>query len=182
MSETKVITGLVRFSYVHVFEPHAAQEGQDEKYSVSIIIPKDKKDTLKKIENAIEAAAENGKSKFNNKDPKKIKKFHWPLRDGDEDRDEDEAYQDAYFLTASSKQKPGLIDVDKDEILDSTDFYSGCWGRASITFFPFNSSGNMGIACGLNNLQKLKDGEPLGGRSRAVDDFADDFEDDDLLG
>lgn len=178
MSDTKVITGLVRFSYANVFEPRAAQEGAKEKYSVSILIPKKNKETLRKMEEAIEAAVEAGKAKFNNKDPKKIKNFKWPLRDGDEERDEDETYAGMMFVNAASDQKPGIIDVDKDPILDPEDFYSGCWGRASVNFYAFNTSGNMGIACGLNNLQKLKDDDRLSGRAKAEDDFAEDFEDD----
>lgn len=183
MSNTKVVTGLVRFSYVHAFEPHSVEEGQPKKYSVSILIPKKNKDTLKKLEEVIENAAVAGKAKFNNKDPHKVKNFKWPLRDGDEEREDDPTYKGMYFVNASSNQKPGIVDADRDEILDESDFYSGCWGRASLNFFAFNTSGNMGVACGLNNLQKLKDDEPLGGaRSKAEDDFADDFEDDDLLG
>ncbi len=186
MSDTKVITGLVRFSYVHVFEPHAAQEGSKEKYSVSILIPKSSTDMISRIEDAVNAAADAGKAKFNNKDPRKNKNFKWPLRDGDEERSEDGNYAGMMFLNASSNTKPGLIDVDKDPILDPEDFYSGCWGRASINFYPFNTSGNMGVACGLNNLQKLKDDEALAGKTSAKDDFADEFadefEEDDLLG
>ena len=68
------------------------------------------------------------------------------------------------------------------EILDSSELYSGIIGRASINFYAFNSNGNRGIACGLNNIQKLSDGTPLGGHSRAEDDFADlDDDDEDFL-
>lgn len=180
---TKVITGLVRFSYPKVFKPESIEEGGEKKYSVNIIIPKSDKETLSKIKKAIEAAKEEGKtSKFAGKIPANLKT---PLRDGDEDRPDDEAYHNAYFISCSSKQKPGIIDRHKNEILDEADFYSGCYGRVSVKFFAFNTAGNKGIACGLNNIQKLKDGDPLGGRNRAVDDFADDFdtdEDDDLLG
>lgn len=182
MSETKVITGLVRFSYAHVFEPKAAEEGGKEKYSVSILIPKKNKNLLAEIEDAIDAACDEGAAKFKNKDPYKIKKFKWPLRDGDEERDDDEAYENMMFVNATSDRQPGIVDRDRDEIIDEDDFYSGCWGRASINFYAFNTSGNMGIACGLNNLQKLKDDERLSGRASAADDFAEDFEDDDMLG
>lgn len=181
MSDTKVITGLVRFSYAQVFEPKAVNEGDDPKYSVSILIPKKSKEMVKVIKAAIEAAAVAGKPKFKNKDPKKIKNFHWPLRDGDEEREDDPTYAGMYFVNASSKQKPQIVDKDRDPILDQEDFYSGCWGRASVNFYAFAVSGSNGVACGLNNLQKLKDDESLTGRSSAADDFADDFEDDDLL-
>lgn len=180
MTETKVITGKVRLSYVHVFEPTSVGDSGDEKYSVSIIIPKSDKETLKKIKEAINVAKENGKtSKFGGKIPANLKT---PLRDGDEDRPEDEAYEDSYFINASSTTAPGVIDRAKKAITDPEELYSGCYGRVSINFYPFNSNGNKGIAAGLNNIQKLADGEPLGGRVSAEVDFDDDFdldEDDD---
>lgn len=177
MTETKVITGKVRLSYVHIFTPSKVGEQGDEKYSVSIIIPKSDKVTLKKIKTAIEAAKEAGKaSKFGGKIPANLKT---PLRDGDEDRPEDEAYEDSYFINATSSTKPGIVDKDLNPIMDQEEVYSGCYGRVSINFYAFNSNGNKGIAAGLNNVQKLKDGEPLGGRQSAESDFDDDYEDDD---
>lgn len=176
MSSTKVITGKVRFSYAHVFEPSAIEEGQEKKYSVSIIIPKDDKKTLDKIEAAIAAALEEGKAKFGGKIPKSYKN---PLRDGDDERPDDENYENAMFVNANSSRKPGLVDENLDPIIDKDDFYSGCYGRASVNFYAFNVSGNKGIACGLNNLQKLEDGVRLsGGGSTAEEDFGSD---DDLM-
>lgn len=180
-SPTKVITGKVRFSYLHVFEPWSIEEGQEKKYTVSLIIKKDDKATLGKINKAINAAKELAKAKYGGKLPAK---FKLPLNDGDIDRPEDEAYAGCYFVNANCKTKPGVVDRDCNPILDQDEIYSGCYGRASITFYPFEVSGNKGIACGLNNIQKLKDGEPLGGRVAAEVDFADgyeDDEDDDLL-
>ena len=172
----KVITGKVRFSYAHVFEPSAINEDQDKKYSVSIIIPKKDKKTLKKIKAAIQEALEEGKAKFGGSIPKKWKN---PLRDGDEEREDDENYEDCMFINAASQRKPGLVDENLDPIMDKEDFYSGCYGRASVNFYPFNVSGNKGVACGLNNLQKLEDGEHLGGgATSAEDDFGDDSDDD----
>ena len=101
-----------------------------------------------------------------------------PLRDGDTERPDDEAYADSYFVNANSTTAPGIVDADRQPILDHSEVYSGVYGRASINFYAFNSNGNKGIACGLNNLQKIRDGEPLGGRSRAEDDFADEDEED----
>lgn len=165
---TKVVTGKVRFSYLHVWEPTAIEEGQDKKYSVSLIIPKSDKETVARIKKAIAAATEAGKVKFGGKIPANLKT---PLRDGDIERPEDESYTGAYFLNANCKTKPGVVDQNLNPILDQDELYSGCFGRASITFYAFNTSGNKGIACGLNNLQKLKDGDPLGGRSTAESDF-----------
>ncbi len=171
MSETKIITGKVRFSYAHVHEPVAIDENSEKKYSVSILIPKKDKKTLAKIEAAVEAATVEGKAKFGNKVPKDLK---LPLRDGDEERDEDENYEGCMFLNASSKRKPGIVDENLDEIMEKDDFYSGCYGRASINFYAFNVAGNKGIAAGLNNLQKLEDGDRLSGGASAEEDFGED--------
>lgn len=179
-TDTKVITNQVRFSFVHVFEPHAVESGQEEKYSVQLLIPKTDKETLKLIKEAVEAAKVQGQSQWGGKIPANLKT---PLRDGDEERPDQEEYAGMYFLNCSSKTAPGIINRKREKITDSTEVYSGCYGRASINFYPFSVSGNKGIACGLNNLQKLEDGDFLGGRSRAEDDFdpIDGEEDDDFL-
>lgn len=175
---TKVITGRVRFSYVHIFTP-AAMEGSDPKYSVSIIIDKEDKETIAKIEAAIAAAKEQGKGKWGGKIPANLK---LPLRDGDKDKPEDEAYKGKMFVSASSKTKPGIVGRNpKVAITDETEVYSGCFGKASINFYPFAVSGSKGVACGLNHVQKLDDGEALGGRGAASDDF-EEIEDEDILG
>jgi hypothetical protein len=169
-SDTKVITGKVRAAYLHVFEPWSANEGQDKKYSVCLIIAKTDKTTLKKIKAAVDAAKKAGVNTLGGKIPATLKT---PLRDGDEERPDQEEFAGAYFLNANSKTKPGLIDQHKDPILDSDDLYSGCYIRASINFYAYNTSGNKGIACGLNNIQKWEDGDFLGGRSKAEDDFGE---------
>lgn len=175
---TKVVTGEVRFSYVNVFEPKSIN-GSDEKYSVSLLIDKRDTKTIEAIERAIEAAKQAGVAKFGGKIPPVLK---LPLRDGDTERPDDENYAGKMFVNANCKTKPGLIEKNGMEIIDTTEFYSGCYGKASVTFYAFNSNGNKGIACGLNNIMKTRDGEPLGGKSRAVDDFANDIEEDDIFG
>lgn len=179
---TRVTTGKVRFSYVHVFEPTSMEEGQEKKYNVSIIIPKKDKATLAKVRSGIEAAEEGFKAKNGGKLPKK-----WanPLRDGDEEK-EDEAYKDSFFISAKSKRRPKVVDKDFNEILDPEDFYSGCYGRVTLNFYAFDLAGNKGVAAGLENLLKLSDGESLGGGGGDPrNDFADndDYleEDDDLV-
>jgi len=174
MSSTKVITGKVRFSYVHVFEATSIEEGGTKKFSTAILIPKKDKKTIAAIEAAIVAATNEGlKSKFGGKKPANLKT---PLRDGDEERPDDEVYAGHYFLNASSVRRPGVVDQDTNPILDKEEFYSGCYGRASINFYAFAVSGNKGIAAGLNNVQKLEDGDNLGGgASSAEDDFGDDL-------
>ncbi len=172
----KVITGETRFSFCQLWEPKAMEPGQKEKYSVSLIIPKKDKKTIANIEVAIKAALEAGKVKlFEGKVPSN---WHNPLRDGDEERPNDPNYADSYFISAKSDTQPGIIDANKDEIMDKKELYSGCYGRASLNFYPFNKNGKKGVACGLNNIQKLRDGESFSGRQSAFDDFADD----DLLG
>ncbi|MFA5546601.1 MAG: DUF2815 family protein [Sphaerochaetaceae bacterium] len=100
------------------------------------------------------------------------------MRDGDIDRPDDPAYENAFFINANSATAPGIVDVDCNPVLNRSDVYSGVYGRASITFYAFNSNGNRGIACGLQNLQLIKEGEPLGGKASAESDFATDDEDD----
>lgn len=177
---TKVITGpKTRWSYANVWDPKSINGGAP-KYSVSLIIPKSDTVTVKKIEAAIQAAYEEGESKLkgNGKSVPSLKVLKTPLRDGDLERPDDESYANSYFINANSATAPGIVDADRQPILERSEVYSGVYGRASINFYAFNSNGNKGIACGLNNLQKIADGEPLGGKARAEDDFATDDDDD----
>ena len=176
----KVITGPnTRWSYANVWEPKSINGGAP-KYSVSLIIPKSDKTTVDKINAAIKAAYEEGQSKLkgNGRSVPALSAIKTPLRDGDLERPDDEAYANSYFINANSPSAPGIVDVDRNTIIDRSEVYSGVYGRASISLYAFNSNGNKGIACGLNNLQKITDGEPLGGKSRAEDDFATDVDDD----
>lgn len=179
-NSTKVITGKVRFSYANVFEPTAMQDGQTPKYNVSIIISKSDTKTVEAIKKAIEAAKEAGKSKIADKNGKIPVNLKTPLRDGDEEHPDDPAYENSYFINANSERKPGIVDRDLNPIMSRDDFYSGCYGRASINFYAFNVN-SKGIACGLNNLQKLEDGERLAGGSSAEEDFGGDNAVDDLM-
>lgn len=176
----KVITGPnTRWSYANVWEPKSINGGAP-KYSVSLIIPKSDKTTVDKINAAIKAAYEEGQSKLkgNGRSVPALSAIKTPLRDGDLERPDDEAYANSYFINANSPSAPGIVDADRNTIIDRSEVYSGVYGRASISLYAFNSNGNKGIACGLNNLQKIRDGEPLGGKSRAEDDFATDVDDD----
>lgn len=164
---TKVVTGKVRLSYVNVFQPRASKPGQEPKYSICVLIPKSDTATLNKVKAAIEAAKQAGAPTWGGKIPAGLKN---PLRDGDTERDTDE-YKGHYFINANSKQKPGAVDASVQPILDAQELYSGCYGRVSLNFYAYNVDGNKGIGAGLQNVQKLADGEPLSGRSRAEDDF-----------
>ncbi len=176
ITATKIVTGPnTRWSYANIWEPKAI-EGGIPKYSVSLIIPKSDTEIIAKIKKAIGVAYEEGEARLkgNSKTVPPLSTIKTPLRDGDTERPDDPAYENAYFINANSTTAPGVVDADRQEILTRGEVYSGVYGRASINFYAFNTNGNKGIACGLNNLQKLRDGEPLGGRSRAEDDFAED--------
>lgn len=172
---TKVIVPC-RFSYLHCWEPDSVNGG-DPKYSVSAIVPKCDVKTVEAIKVAIEQAKKDSVSKWGGKIPGNLKT---PLRDGDIDRPDDEAYKGCYFFNANSRQAPQVVDGKVQPIIDQSEVYSGCYGRVSVTFYGYNSNGNRGIAAGLGNIQKLKDGEPLGGRFKASDDFSI-VDDDDFL-
>ena len=185
-----VTTGKVRLSYAHLTEPVAIQEGQEKKYSASFIIPKTDKKTLEKIATAIKLATQRGiETKWGGKKPAKLK---LPLRDGDDERPEDEAYANSYFINANCKTRPFAVDEHKHEYpsIEDTDenVYSGCYVYANLSFYPYDAAGNRGVACGLNGVMKAADGEPLSSRVSAEAAFADieieeDYDDlDDLLG
>ena len=179
MNKTKVVTGTVRLSYANVWEPKSINGGT-EKYSVSLIIPKSDKKTINAIHAAVDAAIEEGIAKFGGKKPNKAA-IKLPLRDGDTERD-DEAYADSYFVNANSLTPPQIVDQNVNPIMNRSEIYSGVYARVSINFYAFNSNGNKGVACGLGNIQKVRDGQPLGNRSTAEDDFtALDDADDDFL-
>ena len=182
VNPTKVITGpKTRWSYANVWDAKSINGGAP-KYSVSLIIPKSDTKTVEKIKAAIQAAYEEGQSKLkgNGKSVPALSLIKTPLRDGDTERPDDEAYKNCYFINANSATAPGIVDADRNPIMERSEVYSGVYGRASISLYAFNSNGNRGIACGLNNLQKISDGEPLGGKARAEDDF-DTEDDDDFL-
>ena len=177
-NRTKVITGTgTRLSYFHGWEPVSINGGA-EKYSVSVLIPKSDTETVSAINAAIDAAIEEGVAKFGGKKPNKAA-IKLPLRDGDVERD-DEAYKGHWFINANSTTAPQIVDRQVKPILDRSEVYSGCYARVSLNFFAFNSNGNKGIACGLGNIQKVRDGEPLGGRTNASYEF-ETLDDEDFL-
>lgn len=170
---TLVITGKSRFCYLNAWEPRA-KEGSDKKvYSVTLVFPKSDTETFKNVTNAIQEAYENGTDtlKGNGKNVPAIDAIKTPLRDGDEERPDDEIFAGCWFINATSMYKPGVVDKDLNVIVDPDDLYSGCYGRAQISFYAYNRQGNKGIACGLRNLQKLENGEKLGGATSAIEAF-----------
>ena len=178
--DNKVVFGPCRLSYTHVFEKYNPDgNNEDGKYMTNVLIPKSEKATVKALQQAIEAAKKSAiVGKWGGKEPKKL---DLPLRDGDEK--DDELYGGHYYVNAKCSTRPGIVDKDNSPITDEEEIYSGVWCYVSVTFYGYDVSGNRGVACGLNNLRKFKDGEHLGGRVSAESDFGDieDDEDDDDL-
>lgn len=175
---TKVIIPC-RISFANIWEPKSIN-GSEEKYSVSCLIPKTDKKTLAKIHKAVEAAKEDGKTrKWSGKIPPNLK---LPLRDGDIDRPDDENYENCFFVNATSKDAPQVVDRRVQPITDPMTVYSGCYCNVSVNFYPFNANGNRGVAVGLSNIQFVKDGERLSGRASADSEFEEMDEDEDILG
>ena len=178
VNDTKVIFGPCRLSYTHVFEKYSPDGDGEGKFMTNVLIPKSEKKTIEAIKKAIEAAKKAAiVAKWGGKEPKKL---DLALRDGDEK--DDEFYEDHFYLNAKSNTRPGVVDRKKVPIVDEEEVYSGVWAIVSVTFYGYDVSGNKGVACGLNNVMKYKDGEMLGGRASADSDFGGlDMEDDDDL-
>ena len=183
---TKVVTGKVRFSFCNIFEPKAPKGGGEAKYSITLLIPKSDTATLEKIKSAMAEARDNF-CKRNGASALPVKPNH-TLHDGDGVRDSGDPYgpecKGCYVITVSSKQKPVIVDNFRNEITDPGEVYSGCYGRAAINFYGYNSNGKKGISAGLLSIQKLSDGEPFGTVGSA-NDFDDDYSDgdaDDFMG
>lgn len=176
---TKMNTGVCRASYLTVLAPKASPGSTDEKYSVQLLIPKNDKETLAKIKECLANAKANdamGKNIL-----KGINNPKNPLHDGDGEKPNGGEYgpecKGHYVLNATSKNKPGLVDRDREPMTEAAEWYSGIYVRANINFYAYSASGNKGIACGLNHLQKWRDGEPLSGGGNPSTAFDDDYED-----
>ena len=169
-----VVTNEVRLSFVHLFTPYSNQADKEPKYSTTVLVPKSDFATKQKIDAAIAAAVQEGvSSKWNGVRPPVVSV---PVHDGDGVRPSDgmpfgEECKGHWVFTASSKQAPGIVDQAIQPVLNQTEVYSGMYARVSIRFFAYFSNGKKGIGIGLNNVQKTRDGEPLGGRTSATDDF-----------
>lgn len=176
----EVTTGVVRLSYTNIWEPKPYKNGKP-KYSVSLIIKKSDTETIESIKKAVQVAYDEGQGtlKGNGKSVPTLASLKTPLRDGDEERPDDEAYANSYFVTASSYEQPGVVDINRKHIIERAEIYSGIYARASVRFYAYNNDGR-GIACGLNHIQKVKNGPPLGGKGRVEDAFDDGFTYDDV--
>lgn len=168
---TKSLTGEVRISYQHLINPN-----KDNLYMATILISKTDVATYNDLISSRDAAYEQGvKNKWNGSRPQ----MRYPLiYDGDGVRPSGEPFgpecKGHWVLTASSKQKPQCVHISNihSELLP-TDVYSGMYARVTVNFYPFDVNGNRGVGCGLGNVCKTRDGEPLSGRANAESDFAD---------
>ena len=171
-ANTKITTGMVRLSYVQLTNPQS-RNGEEPKYSVTVLLPKSDVATKQRIDQAVEAAIQKGVSTWGGRPPQ----VNTPIHDGDGARPSDgmpygSECKDHWVFTASTKNKPGVVDANLSEIINPMEIYSGMYGRVSVSFFAYNSNGRKGVGCGLNNVQKLQDGEPLSGSSTPEEDFA----------
>ena len=184
VNPAKIVTGVCRLSYANIWQAKSINGGSP-KFSTSVLIPKSDTKTIAKVKAAIQAAYEEGEGKLkgNSKSVPSLASLKTPLRDGDTERPDDEAYAGHWFLNANSNTAPGVVDASREPIYDTSEIYSGVYARVSLSFYAFNSNGNRGIACGLQNIQFWCDGEPLNGRVRAEDEFdaLDDVDDEDFL-
>lgn len=173
-----IVTGKVRFSYANVFEPKAMQNGGEAKYSITLLIPKSDNDTYQRIVAEInKTLQESVADTFKGVMPANPR---LPIYDGDGLRESGEPYgpecKGHWVMSAKSNSAPEVVDANCQPILSKNEFYSGCYGRASIRFYAYNQNGNKGIGCGLGNVQKLEDGQPLDGRTSATEDFGTPYQ------
>lgn len=179
MKNTDAVTGVARLSYVHLFKPYAYEQGQEEKYSCTILVPKTDTATMARINAAIEAAKKKGvDEKWNGVMPPNVPT---PIYDGDGVKPSDgmpfgDECKGHYVFTASSKADypPEVVDQNLNPIINQSDVYSGIYARVAVSFFAYSYAGKKGIGCALNVVQKMADGEPLGGsRMTAAEAFGD---------
>ncbi len=189
---THVVTGKVRLSYEHLMKPYAntnTDPSAEPKYSVTVLIPKTDTATKARIDTGIKAALQNGVKNRKFKDGVPVDKLPTPIYDGDGYRADGYTpfgpeCKGMWVMTASCGQdrKPQIVDGRGNPVIDPTEIYSGIWGRVSVDFYPYSVPQRAGVGCGLCNVQKLEDGEPLGAnRHTAEDDFGATGDDDPLL-
>ena len=174
---TKVVTGVVRGSYLSLFQaklPQNAKEGDTPKYSMTVLIPKTDLATLAKMEAAREVAIT---AKWPGKRPAKI---DTTCHDGDQPKvsngeEYGEECKGHMVIAVSSKYKPEIVDRDGNEIIDANEVGSGDYFKVSLNAYGYDFSGKRGVSFGLGNVLFYDKGESLGGKSRASDDFADDL-------
>ncbi|MBS1468109.1 MAG: DUF2815 family protein [Subdoligranulum sp.] len=173
---TKVLTGEVRMSYANLTTPRAVQQGQEAKYSVTLLIPKSDTATKANIDSSIEAAAQDAQGKLWSGVRPPV--LPVPIHDGDGVRENGTPFgpecKGCWVMTASTKNKPQVVhQSDVNTELAPQDIYSGMYARVTINFFGYMNAGKKGVGCGLGNVMKTRDGEPLAGGASAASDFAE---------
>lgn len=171
MANKKIVTPELRLCFTHLFEPRAIAEGGTKKYSVSVLIPKTNEKFIKELRDSIQQVVDQNQDKLKTKKGLKL-----PLRDGDEEKESPE-YAGHMFISVGSTTKPMVVDENRQEIIDPRLSYSGMYGKVSFNLFAYDTAGNKGVGCGLNAVQKTRDGESLGGTYTA-DQLEEDFKDD----
>ena len=173
---TKVLTGEVRLSYAHLTEPYANPKnpGAEPKYSVTMLIPKTDTSTKADIDASMKAAYE--AAVVNDWKGARPQLRNALIYDGDGVRNDGTPFgpecKGHWVMTANSKRKPQVVHVSNLQAeLAPQDIYSGMYARVTVNFFAFSVNGNRGIGCGLGNVLKLRDGEPLSGGASAASDF-----------
>lgn len=161
-----IISPEFRVSFPNVFRPQAMKGSNNEpKYGITMLFKKG--ENLAALEKAVLDCATEALGADRSKWPKGLRS---PFRDQGE-RDYEGYEQGAVFVNATSKQRPGLVDANVQDIIEERQFYAGCYARASLRAFYYDSSGNKGVGFGVQNIQKTRDGEPLGGRTTPEQDF-----------
>lgn len=174
---TKVLTGEVRLSYVHLTEPYQNKQGGDPRYQVTLLIPKSDTITKADIDSSINVAYEDGvKNKWKGARPQMKNAL---IYDGDGTKADGTPFgaecKGHWVITAASpaSRKPNVVDVSNINVeLAPTDIYSGMYARVTLNFFSYDSHGSKGVGCGLGNVMKTRDGEALSGGASAASDFA----------
>lgn len=173
---TKVLTGEVRLSYVHLSEPYANPKnpGAEPKYSVTMLIPKTDTATKADIDASMKAAYEAAVT--NDWKGARPQLRNALIYDGDGVRNDGTPFgpecKGHWVMTANSKRKPQVVHISNLKAeLAPQDIYSGMYARVTVNFFAFSVNGNRGIGCGLGNVLKIRDGEPLSGGASAASDF-----------
>lgn len=161
---TKVMSPKARLAFPAFFTPTAMEEGQEKKYQCVLLFDKDA--DLSALKAAAKAAMEE-KWPDAAKRPKNLRS---PFRDGDE-KEEWEGFPGQIYISARSNSKPGVVDANVQPIIEPSEIYGGCYVRATLNAFAYDTAGNKGVAFGLGNVQKLADGPAFDGRTRAEDDF-----------
>ncbi len=186
-AKTRVTTPKFRVSYPAVFTPKTFKDAKGNetapRYQVTMLFASDT--DLSSLKKAVFAAKV---AKWGPNKEKWPKGMRSPFRDGSEKNDTEGYGEGIIFVTASGDRKPGLVSQKLKKIEREEDFYAGCWARAEVVAFAYETMGNKGVSFGLRNIQKMGDDESFSGQRAAEDVFdkvdggsddEDNYEDDD---